>query len=315
MPIFVSYSHVDKEKVDLIAGHLLRKRTNVWIDRWELKAGDSIISRVQEAIEGASALLIILSKASVESEWCKRELTAGLFRELDEKRVVTIPVLLDDCKIPLFLRDKLHADFRADFDSGMYALLESVAQHSNPDQSRLEDAEGFLDWSCDYGVLNGKYFVNYYLMQSSEHLEMSFITEIQCIYNEISTRRQMRYVDADVGWMGRTTNAIMLLDFAEKAESEMFLILDSPAPQTKNFTFSDAKTGASTEVLVKSRKMGNDNGKDQLINITDYFRRIFSYVAQTEKNLQKKSWRNLSLSKLLRFNLALGLYGGVLMTL
>ncbi|PTT04247.1 toll/interleukin-1 receptor domain-containing protein, partial [Pseudomonas sp. HMWF006] len=55
MPIFVSYSHVDKEKVDLIAGHLLRKRTNVWIDRWELKAGDSIISRVQEAIEGASA--------------------------------------------------------------------------------------------------------------------------------------------------------------------------------------------------------------------------------------------------------------------
>ncbi|PTS95665.1 toll/interleukin-1 receptor domain-containing protein, partial [Pseudomonas sp. HMWF006] len=263
---------------------------------------DSIISRVQEAIEGASALLIILSKASVESEWCKRELTAGLFRELDEKRVVTIPVLLDDCKIPLFLRDKLHADFRADFDSGMYALLESVAQHSNPDQSRLEDAEGFLDWSCDYGVLNGKYFVNYYLMQSSEHLEMSFITEIQCIYNEISTRRQMRYVDAGVGWMGRTTNAIMLLDFAEKAESEMFLILDSPAPQTKSFTFSDAKTGASTEVLVKSRKMGNDNGKNQLINITDYFRRIFSYVAQTEKNLQKKSWRDLGLSKLLRFN-------------
>lgn len=288
MPIFVSYSHADKEKVDLIAGHLLRKRTNVWIDRWELKAGDSIINRVQEAVEGASALLIILSKASVESEWCKKELTAGLFRELDEKRVVTIPVLLDDCKIPLFLRDKLYADFRTNFDSGMYALLESVAQYSNPDQSRLEDAEGFLDWSCDYGVLDGQYFVNYFLMQSSEHLEMSFITEIQCTYNEVATRRQMRYVNADVGWMGRTTNAIMLLDFAERAENEMFLILDSPVPQTKGFTFADAKTGASTEILVKSRKMGNDNGKDQLINITDYFRGIFNYVAKTERKPTKE---------------------------
>jgi len=287
MPIFVSYSHADKEKIDLIAGHLVRKRTSVWIDRWELRAGDSIINKVQEAVEGSSALLIMLSKASVESEWCKKELTAGLFRELDEKRVVTIPVLLDDCKIPMFLRDKMYADFRTDFDAGMFTLLESVAQFSNPEQSRLEDAEGYVDWSCDYGLVDGSYFVNYILMQSSEKLEMSFVTEIQCIYNEVATRRQMRYVDAGVGWMGRTTNAIILLDFAEKAKDEMFLILDNPIPQHKKITFSDPKTGAGTEILVKSRKMGNDNGKDQLINITDYFRRILGYVNQTERKPTK----------------------------
>lgn len=287
MPIFVSYSHADKEKIDLIAGHLVRKRTSVWIDRWELRAGDSIINKVQEAVEGSSALLIMLSKASVESEWCKKELTAGLFRELDEKRVVTIPVLLDDCKIPMFLRDKMYADFRTDFDAGMFTLLESVAQFSNPEQSRLENAEGYVDWSCDYGLVDESYFVNYILMQSSEKLEMSFVTEIQCIYNEVATRRQMRYVDAGIGWMGRTTNAIMLLDCAERAKDEMFLILDSPIPQYKNIKFSDPKTGAETEILVKSRKMGNDNGKDQLINITDYFRRILDYVTKTERKPTK----------------------------
>jgi hypothetical protein len=283
MPVFVSYSHADKEKIDLIAGHLLRKRTNVWIDRWELKAGDSILNKVQEAVEGSSALLIMLSKASVESEWCKKELTAGLFRELDEKRVVTIPVLLEDCKIPLFLKDKMYADFRTNFDSGMFTLLESVAQFSNADQSRLEAAEGYVDWSCEYGLVSDNYFVNYILVQNSEKLEMSFVTEINCTYNDVATRRQMKYVSADIGWMGRTTNAFLLLEFSERAENEMFLILESPVPQTKGFTFSDPKTGASVDVVVKSRKMGNDNGKDQLINITDYFRKIIEYVTQTER--------------------------------
>jgi hypothetical protein len=283
MPIFVSYSHADKEKIDLIAGHLLRKRASVWIDRWELKAGDSIINKVQEAVEGSSALLIMLSKASVDSEWCKKELTAGLFRELDEKRVVTIPVLLEDCKIPMFLRDKLYADFRTDFDSGMHTLLESVAQFSNPDQSRLEDADGNLDWSADYGMHDKNYFVNYVLVQTSEKQEMSFVTDMLCIYNDVATRRQLRYEEAGIGWIGRSTNALLLLDFAEKMKDEMFLVLESPIPQKKEFLLGDAKTGAAVKIMVRSRKMGNDNGKDQLVNISDYFRRMFKYVTSVER--------------------------------
>lgn len=283
MPLFISYSHADKHRVDLIAGHLLRKRATVWLDRWELRAGDSIINKVQEAVEGSSALLIMLSKASVESEWCKKELTSGLLRELNEKRVVTIPVLLEDCKIPLFLQDKLYADFRTDFDAGMYSLLESVAQYSTADQGRIEEARGNLDWSVDYGLKNGMYFVNYILVQTSDELEMSFVTEIECSYNEVATRRQMQYVDAGIDWIGRTTNAVMLLDFAEKAESEFFLILDTPMSQERTINFVDSKNGHGIEVRIKSRKMGNDNGKDQLINVTDYFRKIIEYVTQTER--------------------------------
>lgn len=283
MPIFVSYSHADKDKIDLIAGHLLRKRASVWIDRWELKAGDSIINRVQEAVEGSSALLIMLSKASVDSEWCKKELTAGLFRELDEKRVVVVPVLLENCKIPLFLRDKMYADFRSDFDSGMHTLLESVAQFSNADQSRLEDVEGYVDWACDYGMYGESYFVNYAIVQSSQKLQLSFVTEILCIYNGVATNRQKNYEEAGIGWIGRMTNAAVLLDYAEKSEDEMFIVLESPLPQKKNFLFSDSKTGAGVEVLVRTRKMGNDNGKDQLINLTEYFRKILDYVKQSER--------------------------------
>lgn len=278
MPVFISYSHADKTKIDLIAGHLVRKRTSVWIDRWELKAGDSIINKVQEAVEGSSALLIMLSKASVESEWCKKELTAGLFRELDEKRVVVIPVLLEDCKIPLFLKDKMYADFRADFDEGMHTLLESVAQFSNASQSRIDEVGGTLDWSEDWGMVDGGFFINYTIVQTSGELQMSFITEVMCLYNEVATRRQLKYETANIGWIGRATNAVLLLDFAERAKDEMFVILDSTIPEKRQFVFHDPKTGGEIDILVKCRKMGNDNGKDQLINITEYFRKIIQYV-------------------------------------
>ena len=80
MPIFISYSHKDKKFVDKLAMQLVRRNVNVWLDRWELSVGDSLVERVQEAVDGASALLVILSNASTASEWCKKELEAGFLR-------------------------------------------------------------------------------------------------------------------------------------------------------------------------------------------------------------------------------------------
>ncbi len=84
MPILISYAHEDKEFAEKLAVHLVRQKAHVWIDQWELKVGDSILEKIQSAIKTASALLIVLSKASVASEWCRRELSAGLMRELEE---------------------------------------------------------------------------------------------------------------------------------------------------------------------------------------------------------------------------------------
>ena len=97
--VFISYSHSDRVFVSQLASQLVKHRATVWIDESELHIGDSLIQRIQEAIKGASALLVVLSKAFVQSEWCKKEMSTGLVRELDEKRVVVLPVLIEDCDI------------------------------------------------------------------------------------------------------------------------------------------------------------------------------------------------------------------------
>src|SRR5207244_9992543 len=127
MPYFISHSHKDKDFVDRLAAELAFRRRHVWVDRWELRVGESILNRIQEALTEASGLIIVLSKASVGSEWCKKELSAGLLRELDERQVIVLPALLEDCDIPLFLRDKKYADFRTNFDNGLKELLDATA--------------------------------------------------------------------------------------------------------------------------------------------------------------------------------------------
>ena len=106
MPVSISHSHQDKDFVDNLATHLIKRNAHVWVDRWEIKVGESILGKVQNVIAGASAVLFVLSKASVESEWCKKELSAGLMRELEEKSTIVLPVLLEKCQIPVFLKEK-----------------------------------------------------------------------------------------------------------------------------------------------------------------------------------------------------------------
>ena len=42
MPIFISYSRKDSRFVDKLAVNLIKNRHHVWMDRWELKVGDSL---------------------------------------------------------------------------------------------------------------------------------------------------------------------------------------------------------------------------------------------------------------------------------
>lgn len=281
MTIFISYSHADKAKVDLLAAHMVKRNAQVWVDTWELNVGDSIIQRVQEAITESDALLVMLSKTSVESEWCKKELSSGLIRELDEKRVVVLPVLLEDCEIPLFLREKMYADLRTDFESGLSSIMDAIARVSNPNQSRFSDNEGYSDWAVDWGETDGLFTLRFTIINSPSNLNMTYLTEIVVICNEIITARQKQFTDAGLDWIGRMIISEALFDYGEK--DDFRVILDSSFPKKTEATIVDPKTGGEYAVIATCRRLGEDNGKDQLVNISDYLKNIREYLRATSR--------------------------------
>lgn len=125
--VFLSHTSSDKPFVSRLAADLASRDVDVWFDQWEMRVGDSLVDRIQGAIQDSGYLAIVLSPKSVESAWVRRELNAALAQELERREVFILPVLAKDCPIPLFLRDKLYADFRSSYLDGLSAVLRTVS--------------------------------------------------------------------------------------------------------------------------------------------------------------------------------------------
>ena len=110
--IFLSHNHKDKPFVRKLAADLVEKGIQVWIDEAEIKIGDSLIQRISTGIYQMDYLGVVLSPNSVNSRWVQEELEQALHVQISEGYVKVLPLLLVDCQIPGFLRDKAYADFR-----------------------------------------------------------------------------------------------------------------------------------------------------------------------------------------------------------
>jgi len=273
MAIFISYSHTDEAFVHELAAQLVRHNAHVWIDSWELNVGDSLIQRIQQAIQESSALLIVLSKASVESEWCKKELNAGLMRELDEKRVLVLPVLTEDCDIPLFLREKMYADFRTSFDAGFRAVIPAVARFTNADQGRVAGKTN-TDWAESWGVQNDTdlFAMEYVLVEMSPDQPFTILTQILVTCNEAATKRYHRYKDAGLDWLGRMIITEAVAEFAE--DQDIRMVLGDQFPQVTDCKLVDNRRELGYDIHIRCQRLGEDNGKDQLVNVKNYLTKV-----------------------------------------
>jgi len=126
--LFISYSGKDKRFVERLAHDLKKRCVKVWVDSLEIKVGDSIVAKIQEAFQNNDYLAVVLTPNSVRSNWVQKELAAGLFKELEDKSVVVLPLLAKKCKIPALLKDKKHADFATDYHKGLRELLDRLRE-------------------------------------------------------------------------------------------------------------------------------------------------------------------------------------------
>jgi hypothetical protein len=265
MPVFISYSHEDEGFVDKLAVHLTLSKVHVWVDRWELHVGDSIIAKIQQVIQEASALIVVLSHASVQSEWCKKELSAGLVRELEEKRVVVLPLLLEDCQVPMFLRDKFYADFRTNYDAGLRQVLEAVAKVTSDTLGRVEEPQWHTDWVMDWGDTDGNAWLRLTFVIQGEARPYCVLAEVHILCNDIATARYKQYADIGLEPFGRLILLESLCSMKKFAECEV--VLTDNFPQTRKMVAYDSKTRAQLNVAITCRRLGEDTGRDILLHL------------------------------------------------
>jgi hypothetical protein len=124
--VFLSYASADRAQAARIAESIRQQGWQVWFDDWEIRVGDSIVDKIEDGILRSSYLVLLLSKASVRSRWVKEEINATLMRQLGDHDITLLPVLLEECDIPLLLRSRKYADLRHSFTKGVGLLIEAV---------------------------------------------------------------------------------------------------------------------------------------------------------------------------------------------
>ena len=125
--VFLSYASEDKPAASYIAGALKQSGVSPFFDEWELAWGDSLVERVSDAVASSDYVVVLLSPASVGSNWVRREINATFSRELKDRAVRLLPVLIADCEIPMLLRDRVYLDLRHDREAGVQRLVAELS--------------------------------------------------------------------------------------------------------------------------------------------------------------------------------------------
>jgi hypothetical protein len=128
--VFISHAGEDKERFVLdFAERLRQKGVDAWLDKWEMKPGDSLIDKIfEEGIRECDIFIVVLSKNSITKRWVREELNAGIVQRI-EKSTKIIPVIIDEgIEIPTSLKDTVWTRIEdlSEYDKEFAQILMSI---------------------------------------------------------------------------------------------------------------------------------------------------------------------------------------------
>jgi hypothetical protein len=100
--VFTSYSRRDTETVDAIVGKMSQAGIEVWIDREDIKAGNTWRLQIVEAIDTCVAFVLMLSPNSAASDNVRKEIDLSQ----DSGRTI-FAIMLEPVKLPATIRYQL----------------------------------------------------------------------------------------------------------------------------------------------------------------------------------------------------------------
>jgi uncharacterized protein YjbI with pentapeptide repeats len=93
---FISYSSKDQRFVQRLYADMQSNGIRCWFAPENLAFGAKTRVSIDEAIRLHDKLLLVLSRHSVRSDWVEKEVETAMERERKEKRLVLVPVRLDN---------------------------------------------------------------------------------------------------------------------------------------------------------------------------------------------------------------------------
>jgi len=138
--IFISHNKRDAEVGRRLGAQLKLVGADVWFDEWEIRAGDSIVGSVSDALESFDTFLLLWSDHAAKSGWVRAELEAALTRRLSGRNIRVIPIRLDGTPLPALVSSYKYLAM----DEGVAPAVDEIMGFAN-DRERLRAIQSVLD--------------------------------------------------------------------------------------------------------------------------------------------------------------------------
>ena len=119
--VFVSYNRKDSTFALSLSKDLASNGIDVWIDQLSIPPGAAWDRAIEKALISSPLVLVVLSKTSVESDNVLDEIS---FAFQKGKRI--IPVLSEECNVPMRLARLQQIDFTGNYQNGYTKLLDAL---------------------------------------------------------------------------------------------------------------------------------------------------------------------------------------------
>jgi hypothetical protein len=135
---FVSYSRRQLYYAESIALHLQKHGINVWFDLQQLQAGTVWSDGLKSGVRQAAQLILIVSKAALESPYTREEWT-----EVVKRGDPVVLVIYEPVDLPHELQGLPTYDFRSGFNRNLRDLVAFLKGDAEPRHDRVPAANRF----------------------------------------------------------------------------------------------------------------------------------------------------------------------------
>ncbi len=128
--VFISHRGADSSLARKLGKEIRAAGHRVWLDRWEIGAGDQIIEKINLGLEGAAFLIVCYSSQGM-APWMTIEWSSALAAQLNGNNIKVLPVRLSGTKGPAILEGTKYADLIQDWSTALDELLKAIGQQGH----------------------------------------------------------------------------------------------------------------------------------------------------------------------------------------
>lgn len=191
--------------------------------------------------------------------------------------MIVLPVLVENCDIPIFLRDKLYADFRSDFDVGVKKILESVAGIANAGMGRIYTPSYDTDWALDWGTVDGDAFFRITLIERPADQPLSVLGLVEILADQAGTQSCAEAVERfgeDEAHRQLVTRAVAAIN----RPTDLVLLLEDQHERRRRYRVEDES--GSYDIQLSARRLGSDTGRNLLYTAGQQLRELLKQMGE-----------------------------------